>query len=126
MSKKNSGGLIRKRAVAFEESGTMPVNVCWYTKESWGAVRAFAADPEKFEESFYEWEVMANKAFENFRSLGMDVRKFHVDPESLQSWCKNEGRANEAASRAQFASVAGQSNLIPSGAAGANGQQTPN
>jgi hypothetical protein len=82
----------------------MPVRVCWYTEQGWAEVKAFAADPERFEASFPEWEAMANDAIAKFRALGMNVGKFLVNPSELRAWCQANGRENEGGARAQFAS----------------------
>ena len=46
----------------------MAVGVTWYAPEEWTRVKAAATDPELFENTFAEWEAMANEALATVRA----------------------------------------------------------
>lgn len=67
-----------------------------------GAVRATAADPERFEATFREWETMANEAFTLIRANHPGAVKVFVSADALLAWCKAEGKVNNSTARAAF------------------------
>ena len=80
------------------------VGVTWYTEDSWARVKATATDPERFEETFTEWNSMAVDALANIKRAGMNAVKFFIFHDELQSWCQLHNKPNNAASRAEFVS----------------------
>jgi hypothetical protein len=83
------------------------VGVTWYTESEWTLVRAAAADPERFEPTFEEWERMAEEALAKFRASGIVPTKVYVTANDLLAWCLVHKRTNNAAARAQFVSEQG-------------------
>jgi hypothetical protein len=80
------------------------VGVGWYTEPEWASVKAAAADPELFEESFSEWVAMAEEALARMRVSGMEPRKVLVKSSELLAWCLAHAKVNNAPSRAEFVS----------------------
>jgi hypothetical protein len=83
---------------------TQPVvaGVTWYTEEDWRKVKAAATDPERFEETFAEWNAMAVEAVANLKKAGVNTVKFFIIPNELLPWCQLHNKPNNAASRAEF------------------------
>jgi hypothetical protein len=79
-----------------------PIAVGWYTPGEWARVRAAAADPEVFENSFQEWETMATHALRDLRSAGVITVKVLISVDELQAWCLAHGRPIRADARAEF------------------------
>jgi len=82
----------------------MMVGVTWYTAETWAQVKVAAADPERLENSFPEWEAMAVSALRDLLRSGVQAVKFQINPQELFAWCALNNKANNAASRAEFVS----------------------
>ena len=88
-------------------SAGMPVGVVWYTEQEWAKVKALAADPEVFEESYAEWVLMAEKAMSQLRVVGVNVQKSNVNADQLMAWCLAHGKPNNGASRAEYVAQRG-------------------
>lgn len=82
--------------------GDVAVGVGWYTPQDWAVIKANALDPERFEDSFAEWEKMANDSFANIRKSLPGAVKTLVSADALLAWCLVEGRINDAAARSEF------------------------
>lgn len=74
----------------------------WYTEENWLRVKAEAADPEQFGDTFAEWAAAAGKSIAKFRLSGINVIKVYIDADELFAWCLACNKPNKAQSRAQF------------------------
>lgn len=93
-----------ERLRAKKRNRAIMVGVTWYTAETWSQVKASAADPERFEESFPQWETMAISALREFLRSGVQAVKFHIIPEDFVAWCALNNRVNNAEARAEFVS----------------------
>lgn len=93
-----------QRLRARKRTQTMLAGMTWYTSETWAEVKASASDPDCFEHSFPAWEAMAVSAIRELQRAGVRAVKFHIIPEEFSAWCKQHGKLNEAASRAEFVS----------------------
>lgn len=82
-----------------------PVGVCWYVPQEWARVKAAAADPEAFEDSFQEWETMANAAFALIRKHHPGAVKAFLSADAFLAWCQSEGKINNSTARAEFARI---------------------
>lgn len=82
----------------------MLVGITWYTAETWAQVKAAATDPERFEESFAEWEAVAVKARRDFQRSGVTAIEFQIIPQDFFAWCTLHCKENNAEARAEFVS----------------------
>jgi hypothetical protein len=80
------------------------VGVCWYTPEEWERVKATATDPDIFEESFSDWEIMANESFDLVRAAYPDTVKVFVSADEFLAWCIGTGKVNNSDARTEFVS----------------------
>ena len=93
-----------ERLRAKKRSNAMIVGLTWYNEDSWAQVKAVATDPERFEESFLEWEKMAVAARREFQRSGARALAFHIIPQEFFDWCSLNSKDNNAESRAEFVS----------------------
>ncbi len=82
----------------------MLVGLTWYTAETWAQVKAAATDPDRFEDSFAEWEAMATKTRREFQRAGVTALEFQIIPQDLFAWCTLHCKENNAEARAEFVS----------------------
>jgi hypothetical protein len=94
----------RRSTTEAPQTAVAIVGVGWYTEAEWAAVKAAAADPELFEQSFKEWVVMAEEAFSRMRQPGVKLQKIPVKASELLAWCLVYSKTNNSASRAEFVS----------------------
>jgi len=92
------------RLRAKKRNRAMLVGITWYTVETWAEVKASAADPECFEDSFQEWEAMANEARRELQRSGVSAVEFKINPQEFSAWCDLNGKVNNAPARAEFVS----------------------
>ena len=92
------------RLKAKKRNQSMLAGLTWYTAETWAQVKATATDPECFENSFPEWEVMAVSARRELQRSGVTAIEFHIVPQDFFDWCELHDKSNIAASRAEFVS----------------------
>ncbi len=86
------------------EHKTSHVGVAWYTADEWAKVKSTAADPQRFEATFPEWEAMAERTLANLREAGVLAVKSFIVAEELLAWCRETGQVNDASARSQFVS----------------------
>ncbi|MFC3912068.1 hypothetical protein ACFOSS_01120 [Pseudaeromonas sharmana] len=77
--------------------------VAWYNPENWFKVKALAEDPDRFEETFEAWLVMARRNIKEMEANGLRAVAVPVEVNELMLWCSINGRANRASHRAEYA-----------------------
>jgi hypothetical protein len=78
------------------------IGVAWYTPEQWARLKEIAADSDEMGSSHEEWEAGAEKLMVNLARAGVLARRFDVDVEELDAWCRSRQRPNNRAERADF------------------------
>ncbi len=79
------------------------IGVCWYRQDQYERFLASAKDREGLEATWGEWQISAERAIRQYRSMGLDVRKVEVDLDDLLAYCMVEGKPNTAETRAGYA-----------------------
>jgi len=97
------------------QSADVNVGVGWYTEKEWAKVKAAAADPERFEETYAEWVEVAEDALAKLRSAGIHADRCYVVAAELLAWCLAHGRPNDGPARAAFVSAQGRKSLEADG-----------
>ena len=92
------------RLKAKKRNQSMLAGITWYTEETWAQVKASAVDPDRFEDSFQKWEVMANSARRELQRSGVRAVEVQIIPQEFLSWCALNDKINNAESRAEFVS----------------------
>lgn len=100
----------RRGSLASALTGTIfptdvAVGVGWYKPADWAIVKANAVDPDRFEDSFAEWEKMASDSFGAIRKCAPSAVKVLISANELLAWCLAEGRINDASARSAFVNV---------------------
>lgn len=67
-------------------------------------MKAFAQDPERFENSHAEWERMASETVAMIERRGFRCVKVPMEPDEFRQWLKAHGEENNASARATYAS----------------------
>ena len=81
------------------------VGVAWYANEqTWAEMKAFAEDPERYENSYTEWVAIASDTVVKLGKQGLELVKIPMDPEVFRQWLEVRGEKNNANSRAAYAS----------------------
>jgi hypothetical protein len=81
------------------------VGFAWYANEhTWAEMKAFAEDPERYENSYAEWVAMVSKTMANFDKSGLQLVKVPMEPEGFRQWLLANGGKNDASARAAYAS----------------------
>jgi hypothetical protein len=91
-----------------KEAPQIHVGVSWYEEAEWAKVKASAVDSRLFEETFGEWQEMAEKALSELRGAGIKPNKCYIKAEELHAWCLAHGKKNDAAARSEFVSEHGR------------------
>jgi hypothetical protein len=68
-------------------SGAIAVGVAWFDREQWDLLCQVAADRDKLDDTFEEWEANARRALDNIKSEGVDAKPFPVRVDELVRWC---------------------------------------
>ena len=83
-------------------SGKTKFGFAWYRPEQWSRLREVSADCEELEETFAEWEALAEQTLRSLRAQGMNVDKVMIDVEELLVWCKDRGLPVNASARSHY------------------------
>ena len=78
------------------------VGVCWYRQEQYERFLASAADREKLEQTWAEWQMSAERTLRQVRAQGLDVRKVDIDLDELLAYCMAEEKPNTGATRVEY------------------------
>jgi len=95
----------RKKKARRANNAQPVVGVGWYSREEWAKVRRNAVDPDRLEDTFEEWEAMAEDALNRLQAQDSTVTfcRVPISAAALARWCLAEGRQNDGAARAAFA-----------------------
>ncbi|MBA3714369.1 MAG: hypothetical protein H0W76_18230 [Pyrinomonadaceae bacterium] len=83
---------------------TVKIGVTWYAEDQWSLVKAAAADPERFEETYADWVAMAEESMTNMLTAGIVTDRVPIVASELLAWCLVHGKENNAAARAEYVS----------------------
>lgn len=98
------GKLLVRRQMQKTKQQDLVLGVCWYTPREWERMKATATDPDRFEDSFSEWEAMANENLTLIRTAYPNAVKVFVAADDFHAWCFLRGKANDSDARAEFVS----------------------
>ena len=81
------------------------LSIAWYRPNQWALLKSVAADPEIIEDTYLEWEAVAERTLADLRAMGLSPMKVDVDVEKLVQWCEKKRRPVDAEARADYANV---------------------
>lgn len=82
--------------------GTTALGVAWYEPDQWLRVKELSTDPDRFEETFAEWEAMATKTLKQLVASGIEAEKVLIDADEFLAWCRSNEAQPDSGSRARF------------------------
>jgi len=103
--KRNKPPLLERLRAKKRSGQSVVLGVCWYTEAGWARVKESATDPERFEATYEEWRVMAEKSLPDLSSTGLSPIKVTIDPDEFAAWRKKYRRKNNASARAEYVSA---------------------
>jgi hypothetical protein len=81
----------------------MPTSIVWYkNKNDWDAMKAIAADPDIWEETFEEWLDDAEQGIKGLQDQGIYCKKVTFKIDGFKAWCDEGDRPYDATSRSQY------------------------
>jgi hypothetical protein len=83
-------------------SGQLKFGVAWFRPEQWSRLLEISEDRKDLEETFAEWESLAEEKLRDLRTQGLDAEKITIDVEKLLAWCKSRGLSVNAGARSQY------------------------
>ena len=89
-------------ASKMKPSGQLKLGIAWFRLEQWSRLLEISEDREDLEESFAEWESLAEEKLRDLRAQGLDAEKVTIDLEELLAWCKSRGLSVDASARSQY------------------------
>jgi hypothetical protein len=96
-------------AVAGEPPGFVVESaIAIYKREQWKALLADAADREKLDATWEEWNAGVEKFTAELEARGVRCRRVLLDIEEIKEYCRQRGLPNDGAARAALAARKGQ------------------
>src|SRR5438094_9234876 len=93
-----------RRKVTKRTTGRKPVaGVAWYSSTQWQYLRQVAADPERLEQTYQEWLVVAERACREMESSGIAIGTVPPGVQDLIDWCRGRSLRLAATARAHCA-----------------------
>ena len=89
-------------ASKMKPSGQLKLGIAWFRPEQWSRLLEISEDREDLEETFTEWESLAEEKLRDLRAQGLDAEKITIDVEELLVWCKSRGLSVNASARSQY------------------------
>jgi hypothetical protein len=83
-------------------SRQLKFGIAWFRPEQWSRLLEISKDREDLEETFAEWESLAEEKLRELRAQGLDAEKVTIDLEKLLAWCKSRGLSVDASTRSQY------------------------
>ena len=79
-----------------------PLGLGWYRPEDWDRLMQVIPKRHRPHDSYAEWLAKSEELERHLEASGQNVRRVHVDPDELASWCLVRGRMPNSGSRAEF------------------------
>ncbi|HXV79957.1 MAG TPA: hypothetical protein VEG60_08760 [Candidatus Binatia bacterium] len=83
-------------------SRQLKLGIAWFRPEQWSRLLEISEDSEDLEETFAEWESLAEEKLRDLRAQGQDAEKVTIDVEELLVWCKRMGLSVNASARSHY------------------------
>ena len=81
------------------------IAIAWYWPEQWQELLHVSEDRDKIENTFEEWQELAEKRCIQLLNHGYAPYKIDVDINKLVEWCKNKGMKIDGEARALYAAA---------------------
>lgn len=78
------------------------LGIAWYSEEEWDDWILSVPDADTFEDTFKEWETLAEKKYQELKMEGYSVRKVPIELQKFLQWCLTHVRPPDASSRTEY------------------------
>ena len=102
MSKKKK---IKKRKRKADDTASSRIGVAWYRREQWGRLLEVSSDRAELEDTYDEWQALAEENLRKLAQHGYILHKVDIDVEELLSWCNSHNRSVDGDARSEFTTV---------------------
>ena len=102
MSKKMK---IKWRKRKADDTDSNRIGVAWYRREQWDRLLEISSDPDQLEDTYEEWQTMAEQNLKKLAQHGYMLRKVDIDVEELLRWCNSKNRSVDGGARSEFTVV---------------------
>jgi len=80
------------------------IGIVWYTEKEWEKMKKISSDSERLEDSFKEWEEIAQKTLSDMKVNEIVGEKVFVKADEFFIWCKIHSLPMDASSRSRYVS----------------------
>ena len=80
------------------------IGIVWYTEKEWEKMKEISSDSERLEDSFKEWEEIAQKTLSDIKVNEIVGEKVFVKADEFFIWCKIHSLPMDASSRSRYVS----------------------
>lgn len=81
----------------------MHLAVAWYEPTQWLRLKEISEDGDRLEETYGEWQLLAEKAMKDLAAAGVIPEKVAVDVKELLIWCNERNLLVNGESRSKYA-----------------------
>lgn len=86
-----------------EGPGNITLGIAWYDDpESFFEMKAYASDPEIWEDTYEEWLIAAKEREQEINKAGIVPVHVNITVNGLKSFCEKENAEPDAKTRAQY------------------------
>jgi len=76
--------------------------VCWYDETQWNNMKEL--DPGAMYDSYESWRKNANRAVNEMKKAGHEIKKVSIRADAFREWCKERGMEPNGDARSAYAS----------------------
>jgi hypothetical protein len=95
----------KKRRPKADHSIKTVMGAAWYRRDQWDRLLEISSDRDELEDTYEEWQLMAEDNLRKLSQHGYAIRKVDIDVEEPLSWCKLNHRSVDGDARSEFAVV---------------------
>lgn len=88
--------------LARNDMNKMKIGIASYTNDQWQLLKGCAADREKLDRTYADWEKTRDEAIRMLRGQGYEPVLVPMDVGEIEKWCQAKDKANDMSSRAEI------------------------
>ena len=93
---------IKKRKRKANDTPGSHIGVAWYRREQWDRLLEISSDRDELEDTYDEWQAMAEANLRKLAQHGYVLHKVDIDVEELLRWCNSQNRSVDGGARSEF------------------------
>jgi hypothetical protein len=96
---------LKKRKRKGKDTIKTATGVAWYRPEQWDRLLEISSDRAELEDTYDEWNAVAEENLRMLTQHGYTLRKVEIDLEELLIWCNLQNRPVDGNARSEFTAV---------------------